>query len=87
MPQYTTAQLSKALKLQRKIESHQTSIEKLTAKLSGLLGGGGGNGVPAPFTVKKRKGKRKMSAAGRKAIALAANRRWAAVKKAGKNRL
>jgi hypothetical protein len=87
MPKYTTSQLKKALKVQRKIESHHTSIEKLTAKLSGLLGGGGGNGVPAPITVKKRKGRRKMSAAGRAKIAKAAKARWEKVKAAGKNRL
>jgi hypothetical protein len=86
MPRYTTTQLSKALKLQRKIESHQNGIEKLTAKLSGLLGGGG-NGVPASFTVKKRKGRRKMSTAAKAKIAAAAKKRWAKARAAGKKRL
>jgi hypothetical protein len=87
MPKYTTTQLSKALKLQRKIESYQKSIDKWTGTLSRLLGGGGGNGVPAPFTVKKRKGRRKMSAAAKAKIAKVAKARWAKVKALGRNRL
>jgi hypothetical protein len=87
MPNYTTAQLSEALKVQRKIESHQKSIDKLTGTLSGLLEGGGGNGVPAPFTVKKQRGRRKMSDAVKARLAKAAKLRWKKAKAAGKNRL
>lgn len=70
----TLTQLKKAVSLRERIESLQSELTK-------LLGGA----VAGPARVKSKK--RKMSAAGRAAIAKAAKARWAKVKAAGKNRL
>jgi hypothetical protein len=89
MALYTTVQLKRALKVQRKIESHQKSIEKLTGTLTKVLGGGGGSDLPIPFKTRKpaRKPKRKMSAAAKAKISAAAKLRWKKAKAAGKSRL
>jgi hypothetical protein len=63
-------QLKRAIKIKLKLEALQTQFDEII---------GSGGEVPAPFR------KRRMSAAGRAAIAAAARRRWAKVKsKAGK---
>jgi hypothetical protein len=84
--QIHNATLKKALKFQRKIESYQTSIGKLTGKLSALLGGGGGSDLPIPFKAGRRK-KRKMSAAAKAKLSAAAKLPWKKAKPAGKSRL
>lgn len=70
----TLAQLKKAVSLREK-------IELLQSELNSLLGQGGGR----PSAPKPKR--RKMSAAGRAAMAKAAKARWAKVKAAGRNRL
>jgi hypothetical protein len=70
MFQYTTAQLKKALKVQNKIETFQAKIDALTNEIAGILVGGE---IPVPF----KKGKNKMSVAGRARIAAAQKLRWA----------
>lgn len=56
-------------------------IAALEKQLESILGGGG-NGVPSPFAV--RKAKRKISDAGRLAIIAAQKLRWSKVKKSVK---
>lgn len=89
MALYTTAQLKRALKTQRTIESFQTKIDSLTGKLSKILGGGGGSDLPIPFKTGKpgRKPKRKMSVAAKAKLSAAAKKRWAKAKAAGRKRL
>jgi hypothetical protein len=64
-------QLKRALKIKSKLESLQAQFDEIF---------GSGSGIPSPL------GKRKMSAAGRAAIAAGARKRWARVNgaKAGK---
>jgi hypothetical protein len=73
MAQYTTAQLQRALKTQRTIESYRSRIDTLTNKLSKILGGG--SGIPSPFLAPK--GKKKFSATSRARMAAAQKARWA----------
>lgn len=76
MVTYTAAKLKLAHAIQRTIESLDAKILKQTAKLNKLLGH---DETPGPF----KRGKNKMSAAGRARIAAAQRARWANVK--GKN--
>lgn len=76
MAYYSAAQLKIAHKIQRTIESFQTKIDSLNAKIARVLGGDGG----APIG---RNGKHNMSAAGRARIAAAQKLRWAKVKREG----
>jgi hypothetical protein len=62
----------------RKAANIQEKIQSLQKQLAQLLGA---TAEPEPSQAPK-KGKRKMSAAGRKAIAAAARARWAAIKAA-----
>jgi midasin (ATPase involved in ribosome maturation) len=71
----STDQIRSIIVIKKKIEKLQTAVqrrvEKLRAKIDLIAGDGG---APSPFTKKK---KRRMSRAGRAAIAAAAKRRWA----------
>lgn len=69
--QISTARLQRILKLKRQIERLQAQLEKLA-------------GSAAPAAKAPRKRRRKMSAAGRRAISLAAKARWAKIKAAQK---
>ena len=66
----STAKLQRIVKLKKQIEHLQGQLEKLA---------GGTTPVPA-----KRK-RRRMSAAGRKAMSLAAKKRWAKIKGTNKD--
>ena len=68
----TTGQLHSIISIKEQIEKLQGQIESIT-------GGSGGNGVPSPFTANIPK-RRKMSAAGRAAIAAGQKARWAKAK-------
>jgi hypothetical protein len=76
MVTYTAAKLKLAHTIQRTIESLDSKILKLTAKINKILGH---DETPGPF----KKGKNKMSAAGRARIAAAQKARWAKVKGKG----
>ena len=52
-------------------------IAALEARLNKLLGGGGGGEVPSSFSAPVKKGRGKMSVAGRAKIAAAQRARWA----------
>jgi hypothetical protein len=84
----------------RRAATIKDEIESLEGELNKLLGGEVGNGIVKRKYTKKTGGdvdkfkknhgmkpKRKMSAAGRAAIAKAAKARWAAAKASGKNSL
>ena len=66
----TSKQLKQAAKLKDKIAALENQLAKIA--------GGNGSGMPSPFTRKYRK--RRMSAAGRLAIAAAQKLRWSKVK-------
>jgi hypothetical protein len=68
----TPKQLRQAADLQERIQS-------LQSELTNILGGE----IPVPFSKGPRKKKRKMSAAGRAAVAAAARARWARIKGTG----
>ena len=70
----TSAQLRKAADL-------QDQIAKLQTQLAALVGT---ETKASPTAKSAKKGRKKMSAAGRAAIAKAQKARWAKVKKAGK---
>jgi hypothetical protein len=61
-------------------EAHKTRIDGQIAELRALLTGGPAESAAAPEPAKRAR--RKMSAAGRKAIAVAQRKRWAAKKAA-----
>jgi hypothetical protein len=61
-------------------EAQKTRIDGQIAELRGLLTGGPAESAATPDAPKQ--GRRKMSAAGRKAIAVAQRKRWAAKKTA-----
>jgi len=65
----TTSQLHRIIAIKEQIET-------LQGELAGIAGDNGETAVPA----KAKKGKRRMSAAGRAAISAAAKARWARVK-------
>jgi hypothetical protein len=70
----TTGQLNQIISIKEQ-------IEKLQGQINSIAGGGGGNGVPSPFVgIKKR---RRMSAAGKAAIAAGQKARWAKIKGTG----
>jgi hypothetical protein len=77
----STDQIRSIIVIKKKIEKLQTAVqrrvEKLRAKIDLIAGDGG---APSPFTKKK---KRRMSRAGRAAIAAAAKRRWAKIRGKG----
>jgi hypothetical protein len=84
MVTYTAAKLKLAHAIQRTIESLDSKILKLTAKLNKILD----HEPSTPHPVKRgRKPKRKMSAAVKAKLSAAAKLRWKKVKAAGKNRL
>ena len=60
----------------RQAANIQEKIQDLQKELAVILGGE----IPIPFATKEKKGKRRMSAAGRAAIAAAARARWAKIK-------
>ena len=62
----TTAQLERIIAIKQQIEDLQSQLDSIA--------GGGGRGPGRP------KGKRRMSAAGRRAIAAGAKARWAKIK-------
>src|SRR6266436_5115378 len=65
----TPRQLRKAANVQEKIQSLQHELNQIL-----------GHEVPTPLTGTARKSKRRMSAAGRRAIAAGARARWARIK-------
>jgi hypothetical protein len=67
----TTAQLQRAIDIKEQIEALQTQLDSIE--------GGNGAGMPGPSAKKKRR----MSKAGRAAIAAAAKARWAAYRGKG----
>ena len=60
----------------RQAANIQEKIQDLQKELAVILGGE----IPVPFATEPRKGKRRMSAAGRAAISAAAKARWAKIK-------
>ena len=72
---YSTAQLKRAIQIQRAIESFERKIESLKAKVDKVLGGGA---IAIPLSTKT--GGRKMSAAAKARIAAAQRARWAKLK-------
>jgi hypothetical protein len=66
----TSGQLNQIISIKEQIEALQGQIESIA--------GGGGNGVPSPFVGAKKR--RRMSAAGRAAIAAGQKARWAKAK-------
>jgi hypothetical protein len=76
MATFTSAALKVAYTIQRKIESLEAKLQKHANKLATVLGGE----KPGPT----KRGKNKMSAAGRARIAAAQRARWAKVKAGGK---
>jgi hypothetical protein len=70
----STDQIRSIIVVKKKIEKLQTAVEKrvekLQAKIDSIAGDGG---MPSPFARKRRR----MSRAGRAAIAAAAKKRWA----------
>jgi hypothetical protein len=63
-------------------------LREITLKIGELKQRLGGHATPDGSAPRRRRRKRKpMSATARKRLALAAKKRWAAAKKAGKNRL
>ena len=74
----TTEQIFKVIAIKLKIAKLESDVQKRVAKLQSKIdsiAGGIGNGVASPFIKRK---KRRMSKAGRAAIAAAARARWAA---------
>jgi len=71
----------------RRAAAIKDQIENLQTELNKILGHFVGNGFVATAHRSRKSSKRKMSAAGRAKIAVAAKARWAKVKAAGKNRL
>jgi hypothetical protein len=65
----TSAQIQRAIDIKLQIETLQNQLDSID--------GGNGSGMPSPFIKKK---KRRMSRAGRAAIAAAARARWAKIK-------
>lgn len=73
----TTGQLKRAFQIKEQIEALLNQLDSIE---------GGGNGVPSPFAPQTRK-KRRMSKAGRAAIAAAAKARWAQYRGKGEAKL
>jgi hypothetical protein len=69
----TTTQLKSILALKEQIETLQAEIDL-------IANGGSEAGMPSPFTEGAPKKKRRMSRAGRAAIAAAARARWAKIR-------
>jgi hypothetical protein len=72
----SSADLQKAAKLQARIEELQTDLARLL-----------GSGEATEAATRTRKGRRRMSAAQRRKLSLAAKARWKKAKAAGKKRL
>jgi hypothetical protein len=74
--------------LEAALVGYRHRLGEITLKISELkhkLGGPATADAAAPE--RRRRKRRRMSAAARKRLALSAKKRWAAAKKAGKNRL
>jgi hypothetical protein len=77
----STDQIRSIIVIKKKIEKLHAAVERRVEKLQGKIDSIAGGGKPGPFTERK---KRRMSRAGRAAIAAAARARWATVKGAKK---
>ena len=77
MNSYKHPAMSISLDKLKEAISIKESIAALEARLEKLLGGGGGGEMPSPFSKPIKKGRHKMSAAGRARIAAAQRARWA----------